>query len=56
MDVNPLASIEIGPATLVNVLLILAFWIAVFAVIIRCFSRRKVVVVIIRCFDRRKRK
>lgn len=54
MDMNPLANIEIGLATLVNMLLIVAFWIAVAAVIIRCFGRRKVVIVIIRYFDRRK--
>ncbi len=44
MDMNPLSNVSIGLAGLVNMLLILGFWIAVGAivvVVIHYFSRRR---------------
>lgn len=40
MDASPLSNLEIGPATLVNMLLTLAFWTAMAIAVFR-FLRRK---------------
>lgn len=40
MDASPLSNLEIGPATLVNMLLTLAFWTALAIAVFRFLRRR----------------